>query len=54
MEALDISDPGIILCWTCVTYESSNGFAYRSHCGAVVEYWKAEFDGQRLDSSLGN
>lgn len=30
----------------CVTFESSDGFAHRSHCGAV--------DGLRLDSSLGN
>ena len=40
------SDPSIILCWACVTFESSDGFAHRSHCGAV--------DGLRLDSSLGN
>ena len=36
----------LLLCWTCVTFESSDGFAHRSHCGAV--------DGLRLDSSLGN
>ena len=46
MEVFDISDPTIILCWACVTFESSDGFAHRSHCGAV--------DGLRLDSSLGN
>lgn len=46
MEVFDFSDPSIILCWVCVTFESSDGFAHCSHCGAV--------DGLRLDSSLGN